>query len=158
MPDAVGISALAVAIAASAAAWLFARRVRRLEARLDAFLRGSDGKSLEAILAAHGAELAKHAAGLAEVRKASEYLHRALQAAVRKVGFERYNPFQGLGGNQSFTLVLLDAHNTGVVITALHNRDATRVYAKAVRDGTPLQQLSTEEERVLHNAALQHGA
>lgn len=158
MPDAVGISALVAALVAVIAVWIFARRLRRLETRLDELLRGRDGKSLEETIIANSAELEKHAAGITEARKASEYLHRALQAAIRKVGFERYNPFQGLGGNQSFTLVLLDAHNTGIVLTSLHNREATRVYAKSVRDGKPLQQLSEEENRVLQNALLQHGA
>lgn len=158
MPDILSILALALAVIASGFTVFQYRRTRRLEARLDTFLRGRDGRSLEAVLTAHGAELKKHATGIAEARKASEYLHRALQAAIRKVSFERYNPFQGLGGNQSFTLVLLDAHNTGVVLTSLHNREATRVYAKAVREGTPLQQLSEEESRVLQHALLQHGA
>lgn len=158
MPDTLSISALIVALATVAVGAWNLYRLRKLEGRLASFLQGRDGQTLESLLATHGLTLEKHAAGLAELRTASEYLHRALQAAIRKIAFERYNPFQGLGGNQSFTLVLLDAHNTGLILTSLHNREATRVYAKAIRDGKPLQQLSLEEERVLQNALLQKGA
>lgn len=158
MPDATGIAAVALALAAAATGVATARRLRKFEARLGSFLQGRDGQTLEGLLATHGLTLEKHAASISELRTASEYLHRALQAALRKVAFERYNPFPGLGGNQSFTFVLLDAHNTGIVLTSLHNRETTRVYAKSVRDGRPLQQLSGEEDRVLQNTLAQQGA
>ena len=52
-----------------------------------------------------------------------------------KINVTRFNPFNDLGGDQSFILTILDQSNTGVVITSLHNRDITRIYAKAVKDG-----------------------
>ena len=52
-----------------------------------------------------------------------------------KMGLTRYNPFEDLGGDQSFILCLLDQHNSGVIITSLHNRDLTRVYAKPIKNG-----------------------
>lgn len=54
---------------------------------------------------------------------------------IQKVGLVRYNPFLETGGNQSFVLALLDADDTGVVITSLHSREATRVFAKPVKEG-----------------------
>lgn len=158
MPEWVAVLALLAAVGAAAGVAWQQRTLRALTARLDTFLRGKDGQSLEALLAAHGATINHHTRSVTDLTKATEYLHRALQSAVRKVAFERYNPFPGLGGNQSFTLVLLDAHNSGVVMTSLHNREGTRIYAKAIRDGTPLQQLSDEEARSLQNAVLQQGA
>ena len=135
------------------------RRLRALETKLDR-LGGDrpDGESAIAALARHEETLQKHGERIGELVSASTYLHRALQTAVRKVSFERYNPFPGLGGNQSFTLVLLDAHNSGVVLSTLHSRETTRIYAKGVRDGQPLQPLSEEERRTLQNALAQSGA
>ena len=52
-----------------------------------------------------------------------------------KIGLTRYNPFEDLGGDQSFILCLLDQNNSGVIITSLHNRDLTRVYAKPIKNG-----------------------
>ena len=156
--DGLAILALAIAAVSGVGALLAMQKLRTLEERLEKLGSGRDGKNLEQIIGAHEAKLRKHSEGIAELVQASEYLHLALQAAIRKVAFERYNPFPGIGGNQSFTLVLLNAHNTGIVITSLHNRDATRVYSKAIRDGQPLQQLSEEEERVLKNATTQKGA
>lgn len=67
-----------------------------------------------------------------------------------KFNLIRYNPFDDLGGDQSFILCLLDNTNSGVIITSLHNRDFTRVYAKAIHNGdTDGQKLSKEEIKVL---------
>ena len=44
----------------------------------------------------------------------------------------RYNPFEETGGNQSFALALLDAEGDGWVLSSLHARSGTRVYAKAI--------------------------
>ncbi len=54
---------------------------------------------------------------------------------VQKIGFIRYNPFSETGGNQSFVLAVLDGKDSGVVITSLHSRDSTRVFAKPVKEG-----------------------
>ena len=52
-----------------------------------------------------------------------------------KINLVRFNPFDDLGGDQSFILCLLDNTNSGAIITSLHNRDSTRVYAKAIKNG-----------------------
>jgi hypothetical protein len=68
------------------------------------------------------------------------------QNHLQKIGFLRYNPFSDTGGDQSFCLCLLDAHNDGFVITSLHSREQTRIYAKAITKGvTKGYELSKEE-------------
>lgn len=158
MPEWVSVAALALAVAATVMVMVQHRRLTRVQSQLEALLTGANEQSVLGALNAQREQLRKLDERVKELVHASQYLHEALQDAIRKVAFERYNPFPGVGGNQSFTFILLDAHNSGIVITSLHNRDATRVYAKAIREGQALQQLSTEEERVLQNALMQKGA
>lgn len=67
-----------------------------------------------------------------------------------KMQLVRFNPFNDVGGDQSFILCLLDKTNTGVIITSLHTRDSTRVYAKAIKNGScESQSLSKEETKAL---------
>ena len=67
-----------------------------------------------------------------------------------KINLVRYNPFGDLGGDQSFILCLLDNTNSGAIITSLHNRENTRVYAKAIKNGqSDNLALSAEETKVL---------
>ena len=69
---------------------------------------------------------------------------------IQKVGLLRFNPFKDTGGDQSFILALVDAHNTGVIISSLHTRTGTRWYAKHVVNGKGSEyELSKEEEEAL---------
>lgn len=70
-----------------------------------------------------------------------------------KIQLTRFNPFSEVGGDQSFILCLLDKTNSGAIITSLHNRDFTRVYAKPIKIGQPddNMSLSAEEKIALKN-------
>ena len=70
----------------------------------------------------------------------------------RKLSLLRFNPFREMGGNQSFTLVLLDEENNGFVITSLFGKDGSRVYAKPVVGGNSNYPLSEEERKAIEIA------
>lgn len=62
----------------------------------------------------------------------------------------RYNPYDNTGGDQSFTISLLDGKGDGVVVTSLHARSGTRVFAKPVSEGKGHKyELSKEEQEVV---------
>jgi len=72
---------------------------------------------------------------------------------LQKIGFIRYNPFPETGGNQSFCLALMDANNNGVVLSSLHNRESTRIYAKPIKEGVAKDyNLSAEEKQAINLA------
>lgn len=68
---------------------------------------------------------------------------------IQKIGLIRFNPFKELGGDHSFSLAVLDAHDSGVIITGLHTRDRTRVYLKDIKKGRSELELSAEENKAL---------
>lgn len=122
-----------------------ARRLRRLSARLDAITQGSDGGSIEAILGQHLERV--HAVirdvGRLETRTAA--VERELRATLGRVGLVRYNPFEDTGGALSFALAILDAGGNGFVVSSLHARAGTRIYAKPIAKGQSETTLSAEE-------------
>ena len=63
-----------------------------------------------------------------------------------KIKLLRFNPFDNLGSDQSFVLCLLDNTNSGVIITSLHNRESTRVYAKTIKNGQGENDALSKEE------------
>ena len=71
---------------------------------------------------------------LKEVEGLEEFKRDSL-GSVQKVTLKRYNPYRDTGGDQSFSLALLDGNKNGVVITSLHSRSGTRVFAKSVKGG-----------------------
>lgn len=72
---------------------------------------------------------------------------------IQKFELLRYNPYGDTGGDQSFSLALLDNLGDGIVITSLHSRDVTRIFAKPVVKGKAgKHQLSKEEIEVVRKA------
>lgn len=66
---------------------------------------------------------------------------------ITKINLLRFNPFEDLGGSQSFILVLLDSTDSGVLLTSLHHRNFTRVYAKAIKNGSGENITLSKEEK-----------
>jgi hypothetical protein len=128
------------------------RRTRRLSSRLNAITRGSDERSLEAILEAHLKRVHEVVRQLDELEVRTAVVERNLLRAFTRVGLVRYNPFEETGGNQSFALALLDAHGDGFVLSSLHARNGTRVYAKGVKGGRSDSAVSDEEAEALRLA------
>lgn len=77
--------------------------------------------------------------------------HRAL-TSLQHIGLVRFNPFEDTGSDQSFAIALLDGERDGIVISSLHGRANTRVFAKPVQGGTSPHALSTEEEQAIRIA------
>lgn len=72
---------------------------------------------------------------------------------IQKVALIRFNPFADSGGDQSFAVALLDKEGNGTVLTSLHGRDSTRVFAKPVVGGKATKyQFSKEEAEVVKEA------
>ncbi|MDD5144654.1 MAG: DUF4446 family protein [Candidatus Pacebacteria bacterium] len=72
--------------------------------------------------------------------------------SVQKVGLVRYNPFKEVGGDQSFSLALLDDNDSGAVVTSLYSREENRVYGKPVTRGESEYTLSIEEKKAIDKA------
>ena len=64
----------------------------------------------------------------------------------------RYNPYNDTGGEQSFSLALLNGRLNGIVLTSLHSRAGTRIYLKDIKNGKSQLELSKEEAQVLEQA------
>lgn len=82
---------------------------------------------------------------LEELKKVSEF-------SVQKVGIVRFNPFSGVGSDQSFSIALLNQTNHGVVITSLFTQEGNRVYGKPVENGVSKYTLSEEEKEAIEKA------
>jgi len=76
---------------------------------------------------------------------------------IQKVGLIRYNPFSDTGGNQSFVLALLNGEGSGLVITSLHSRESTRIFAKPVVKGKEEEYEFSKEEKQAIEKALKSG-
>lgn len=128
---------------------LLVRRTARLGRRLASLTQGSDAQSLEAVLGSHLERVRQVVAEVGRVEARTAIIERDLLGSFGRVGLVRFNPFEDTGGNQSFALALLDGRGDGFVVSSLHARAGTRVYAKAIAKGASETALSTEESEAL---------
>lgn len=89
----------------------------------------------------------------AEKSEAQQNRLNAVEAAMKKmqsrVGITRYDAFGDLSSNLSFSIALLSEQQDGVVLTGIHNRDETHMYAKPIAGGQSEYRLTPEEKEAI---------
>jgi hypothetical protein len=136
------------------AVWLalLQRSEARLRMRLRRILSDNGTAGLDEILAGQATKIEQLAGRVDALNALERELEASSRLALRKVGVVRFNPFQDSGGDQSFAIALLDQGGTGLVVSSLHGRAETRIYAKQVANGRSKQSLSDEEQQAIRAA------
>jgi Protein of unknown function (DUF4446) len=68
-----------------------------------------------------------------------------LDQAIAFRGLVRFDAYNEMSGQQSVAIALLDAEQSGLVLSSIHHRDQARLYVKHVVRGDPEYPLSPEE-------------
>ena len=152
----IAIAAAAAAAVALLACLALAISLRRLRAGQRAVL----GEHGERDVVAHVNEiemafdaLRDYVADIAErldVRLVA--IEDALRGAIAHRALVRYDAYNELSGQQSMSIALLDATQSGIVLSSIHHRDQARLYAKQVHEGHSELELSPEEAEAVRLA------
>ena len=145
-----GLSAL-VLILIFGFAYLFLQ-IKNIRNKQEILFQGKEAKDLEKIIEDQREEINKNKNDAEDLLKLSEKIHQIASKGIQKIGLVRYNPFGDIGGDQSFAIALLDAYDNGLIISSLHSKEGTRVYAKPVEKGKSSYQLSDEEKKAVDEA------
>jgi len=152
----VALAAAGVAAVALVLAVVLAVRLRRLRAAQRAVL----GDTAPRDLVDHAARLETGFADLREwVEETLERIALRMDATEHRLdgcvayrALVRYDAYNELSGHQSSSLALLDAHRSGVVLSAIVHRDQARLYVKQVTRGVGEIELSPEEREAVETA------
>lgn len=116
-------------------------------------IEASGGAGLKSLLDGVLKETAENKKDIANLRTYCDKIEEEGHFHIQKVGLLRFNPFKDTGGDQSFILSLVDATDTGVIISGLYSRSGLRWYAKKVENGKGAEhELSAEEKKALGEA------
>jgi hypothetical protein len=150
MPTLLLVLTLLSVIVAGYSIW----RVIALQRRFSAALGSSTGEtSLEQTLSEHLKRVDTVEKHLDQLDDAYRRLAATGSLASQKISIVRFNPFGDTGGDQSFVLAVLDALDSGYVLTSIHGREGTRVYVKPIDHRKSKYPLSEEEKQALNQAA-----
>ena len=127
-------------------------KVNRLQKKIQKFTNGKDGISLEESIA----EIHKDAEYLkvcADKNKRDIYvLYKKAERTLQKVGLVKYDAFQQMGGQLSFSLAMLDEHDNGFIINSVHSTEGCYCYTKEIKKGQSKLTLGKEEAQALEIA------
>lgn len=123
-----------------------------LERKLRIFFGRGKEKNMEALVYQHATLLDTLRQESAALKISVESLNRHFLDSVQKMGMVRFNPFSESGGDQSFSIVLLDGNNNGFVLSGLYMQGKHMVYAKPIEKGESRYTLSGEEHEALKKA------
>jgi Protein of unknown function (DUF4446) len=131
---------------------ILALRLRRAEASYRTLTAGTSAGNLETVLEDHIRQVRQATERVTELDELTHQLKRASRSHIQRLGFLRFNPFRDSGGDQSFALALADQDGNGVVLSGLHGRDGTRVYAKPLAAWRSVYPLTDEEQQAIDSA------
>jgi len=129
------------------AAWTFYLHflLHKIKRANNALLKQAGGSNLEEILNSQNEHLKKQGQEIKNLQNFANGLKNDLGFRLSRANVLRFNAFPGEGGDQSFSLALLDEHKNGVVISNLHNRESDRIYAKPIQNSQSQYHLTKEE-------------
>lgn len=155
MAAVVVVTLVVACVAAGLSVWTVVQ-IRALRASYRSFLDG--GGDVLALLEGQRDEFTAMRAALHAQAEDNARSRAIVGRTVSRVATVRYDAFEDMGGQLSFSSALLDEAGNGVVFSCINGRDQARTYAKQVIAGEGQQNLSAEEDQAVRRALEGAGA
>ena len=123
-------------------------KLNALQAKYDYFTQGKEA-NIDVVLTDTLTELHKIQAELAELQAKHAKLHEQVQGCLQNVKLIRYDAFDAMGGEMSYSLLLTDAKKDGILLTSIYGREESRSYVKDIKEGKSSYPLAEEEKKLL---------
>ncbi len=127
-------------------------RISKLKNTIKRVTHNQDGMSIETIIHQYYGDIDVVKKNQNELMKEQKEVINILRNCFSKAGMVRFNPFDQVGGDQSFAIALLDRENSGIVISSLYGRNQSRFYGKPIENGKSTYSLSDEEKEAIQRA------
>lgn len=127
-------------------------KIKKLKKRLDKFMLSRDGKSLEDDLGKIYDDNKFLKENAEQNKKDIRTLYKNMEKAYQKMGLVKYDAFNQMGGQLSFSLALLDENNNGFIINSVHSTEGCYSYTKEIKAGECEISLGDEEREALDMA------
>ncbi len=126
--------------------------VSKLKKKYTIFMTGNTAKSLENEIVGLFEDNKFIKASIEKNKRDIGMLFKNMESTFQKIGIIKYDAFNQVGGQLSFSLVLLDKNNNGFVLNSVHGAEGCYTYTKEIKDGTSEISLGEEEKQALDMA------
>lgn len=127
-------------------------KTSKMKKRLNKFLLGKDGASLEQDIANLYEDNKSLKSSADDNKKEIRTLRKKVESSYQKLGLVKYDAFSQMGGQMSFCLALLNENNDGFVINSVHSTEGCYTYTKEIKNGECAIALGKEETEALEIA------
>lgn len=87
-----------------------------------------------------------------ELDRAASQMRERMKSHLQRIGVVRFDASDDVSGRLSCALCILDANDTGFLITTLYDRERSRTFIRAVRAGRCERELLDPERQALEMA------
>ncbi len=123
-----------------------------IKKRYDKFMKGKNASSLEDDMHGVFEDMKLLKTNTDRNKKDIPILFKNMEKTFQKLGIVKYDAFNQMGGQLSFSLALLDENNDGFIINSVHSSEGCYSYTKEIKNGTSPISLGAEEEQALNIA------
>lgn len=124
----------------------------KLKKKYEKFMQGKDAKSLEKDIIGLYEDNKFIKTSTEKNRKDIRELYKKQESTFQKIGIVKYDAFREMGGQLSFSLVLLDENDNGFILNSVHSTEGCYSYTKQVKNGQCDISLGEEEKQALDMA------
>lgn len=125
-----------------------------MHVRVAKIFRSANAPDIERLLKLHTKTIEDLLVFKAESALEAQKLSERIKKKVASSETLRFNPFpgEGVGGNQSFSVCLTDEEGNGNILTSMHTRERTNVFAKPIKNWQSEYELTEEENKAVENS------
>ena len=127
-------------------------KLQRISRKYYTLTSGKQARDLEHIMLSRFKEMDKVKARMKRFSKEHRTFQGHLDSCYNKFGLVKYDAFDNMAGELSYSLALLNSENSGFVISSMHSKEGCFSYAKEVIKGESYLALSNEEKEAISKA------
>ena len=124
-------------------------KLSKLSKRYKKFMGGKNAKSLEKDIMGLYEDNKFLKTSMEKNKKDIQTLYRKFEGTFQKVGIVKYDAFNQMGGQLSFSLALLDENDNGFILNSVHSTEGCYSYTKEIKGGLCDISLGDEEKKAL---------
>ena len=128
-----------------------------IKTRYKRMMEGSEGDSIEQMLAAHTRSVNDVADEQQKMERKFSSLEELVKSSITRVAVIHFDAFEKTGQGLSWCVAMLDRNNNGIILSSICGQESERSYVKPIEDGRVAAnyKLTREEEQALAQAMRQ---
>lgn len=127
-------------------------KLSKLKKKYSIFMQGKDAKSLEQDIIGIYEDNKFMKISIDKNKNDIRELFKKHELSFQKFGIVKYDAFKQMGGQLSFSLVLLNENDDGFIINSVHSTEGCYSYSKEIKNGQCNISLGEEEKQALNMA------